>query len=439
MRLATYNPDQGRRELGLGLGMIAPAWQRGGTNEQILFNLFARSKIFLRDGSVAYTGSTVLRQNPATGEVKTGALDYNHVMPCGLALPMRYCGQPWINLCPVCSGAGTGLASNTKTGLARSLVEDTSTGDHYVSTAIASDIPDNTPHTIVGIVSRVSGSRHGFVRIFSGANAGDLVVNLDTGAVAVFSAGTVTASAATTRALGSGRYHVSFQITSTNFGASQAILFGINENGSTPDANFTGDGASGVTYEGFTIVAGTVIPPNVAEGATAAADLSPWTTGAPNNSVSGELTIIEAPIGWSAAALGANPFAVDINLAYAVSGVDVLYRTGTNSEGALKTDGALQNTLLGSLAEAENTLRMHGMQWDSTALRYYRGPTLAREDATLSPPWVNRVSWYIGSGGGGVSSWRGFCAAIEAPGGMTAAERAAFSRQVTGAVIRRAA
>lgn len=74
MRLATYNPDIGRRELGLGLGLIAPPQQRAGTDEYIFKNLLDRSWVSWRDGSMAATGGVGSAINPATGAVESGPM-----------------------------------------------------------------------------------------------------------------------------------------------------------------------------------------------------------------------------------------------------------------------------------------------------------------------------------------------------------------------------
>jgi len=233
-----------------------------------------------RDGSMslATPGCTFL--DPPTGAAISANRAYNLVGPGGLTLPMYTAFPAIVNLCPVASGAGVGLASNTLSGLARTITESAAASDHYLSTTISTDLPDNTQHIIRCIVYRKPGSlanRHAALRVFSGANAGGMVVDLDTGICTLSSGGTVTASAATSVAIGSGRWLVSYQITSTNFGASQALLMSINENGSTFDANFSGDGVSGIVYEAVTLVASALTPLGIAEAATRAADDSVWT------------------------------------------------------------------------------------------------------------------------------------------------------------------
>jgi hypothetical protein len=258
--------------LDLGLGLNRP-WR---ALDRILSDLRGDPNVQIagRDGSMSLANPGCTFLDPATGDAISANRAYNLVGPGGLTLPM-YTAFPAIeNLCPAVTSS-VALASNTLSGLTRTIVEDATNGVHGAGSAQLA-LTDGVVYAFTAIIRREVGARHAAVYWARSGQRAGFVIDLGTGVAtaATQGGGTVANLVSTTTALG---YKVTGTITNAAWGGTVQTTEAFNENGATLDINYQGDGVSSVSFNATTLVASTLTPLGIAEGATRAADANIWT------------------------------------------------------------------------------------------------------------------------------------------------------------------
>ena len=265
------------RNLSLGLGL------RGGKSEvdRILQSIRSDPAVQIagRDGSMSLADPGCTFLDPTTGATIAANRAYNLVGPDGLVLPMYTAFPAIVNLCPAVT-LDVDLTSNTLSGLSRTLVEGTENSQHYSGSA-AFALSDGTAYRFRAIVRRSSGSRHAIVRAqnIAGGTYVGVAINLSTGTLTDEKSAGATISNKSSTAV-TGGWLVVFDISMAAWGGNPSVYLLIT-NLDTGTSVYTGDGTSGVTFEAVTLVASTITPLGIAEGATRAADDAVWTTTIP--------------------------------------------------------------------------------------------------------------------------------------------------------------
>jgi hypothetical protein len=275
MRLATYNPDQGRRELGLGLGMIAPAWQRGGTDEAVIKNWLDRSWVMGRDGVLTPTGGTggaIL--SPRRGVSVTGPDSFDLPVPGYGSLKMAMAWDAITNLCAD-TNSSLRLAANSYSAPARVITEDNTTNTHYARQAAGVTLTDAATYRVGALIERVTGSRHAVLEVLGDSTTG-VVVNLDTLAATNLAASGGTVSDVVVTRYGTTGAVVWFRATSTGWGAAPKVIAGFSSNGTSLNS-YAGDNTSSLRFSNITLTPLTDYSPLMAENIVRAADSWVWT------------------------------------------------------------------------------------------------------------------------------------------------------------------
>jgi hypothetical protein len=167
-----------------------------------------------------------------------------------------------------------GLASNTLSGIVRTITEDTASTAHTMESAPAFTLTNATNYTVQATVRRVSGATPWVMIYFkAGANIAGVSVNVETGAVGNPNAG----NGASTRqvlSLGGGKFQISARISSAAWGGTGSLTVATSS-AETPDTH-TGDGSI-FEITGAAVHALAVPVPPLGEATTVNADLHTFT------------------------------------------------------------------------------------------------------------------------------------------------------------------
>jgi hypothetical protein len=397
-----------------------------------------KAQIYGRDGADGWTGATVC-QDPITGQMITGRIRTLLKLPGDLMIPL-VSGIGAMGTYIPTLGTLSGFTSMALSGLTRTTVEDSSTGaEHFGHSATALTVTDGAVYRARAIVRVVTGTRFlGLLWKRTGQTAG-IFIDPSNGAATAATEGGGTITNATSTSLGGGRYRVEYTMSNAAWGG-QISSRRIQHFASASLAanSFDGDGASSWAVEAWSVGGPNVTTPpiGVPEATSRAGDNNYWLLARPTSPVSGEFVSIVVPLFWSASANSVHPAGSNVRIHRSVTGVDEIYRASTNKfDATAQADGGSQQAYDANLAEASGVARMLTRKWDGTALRLYRGATLAASDTSLSPPWVARSDFYVGHVSGPGGHYHCLTGALYVDDGLTAAWRDVLHRYITGKTI----
>jgi hypothetical protein len=228
-------------------------------------------------GSVSQANPGCSFLDPPTNTVISANRAYNLVGPGGLVLPMYTAFPAIVNLCPAMT-SDTGLLSNTLNGLARTIIESDAVSTHQTLGA-ATTLTDGATYTMRCIVSTnaaaLAAGRLIHVTVTRTGQRAGFIFTPTTGSATATTVGGGTVSGLAVSAVGSSRYLVTLQVSNAAWGGTITPSFSMRLADNTQ--SYDGDAASGFTVDGFTIVASTLTPLGIAEGATRAEDVNAWT------------------------------------------------------------------------------------------------------------------------------------------------------------------
>lgn len=404
-----------------------------------LFNQISKkAQIYGRDGMDGWTGTTTC-QDPVTGQPITGRIRTLLKLPGDLTIPLVSSLAALSNQVPTL-GTLSGFTSMALSGITRTTVEDSSTGaEHFGHSATAFTVTDGAVYRARAIVRVISGTRFlGLLWKRTGQTAG-IFVDPSNGAVTAATEGGGTITDATSTSLGGGRYRVEYTMSNAAWGGQISSRRIQHFTSASLAANsFDGDGSSSWAIEAWTVSGANGAYPvyGLPEGTARSTDYNYWLLSRPTSPVAGEFMSIVVPLFWSASAAAVHPAGANVRIHRSVTGVDEIYRASTNKLDAVaQADGGAQTAYDSNLAEASGVARILSRKWDGTALRLYRGATLAASDTTLSPPWIARSDFYVGHAAGPAGSYGCLTGALYVDDGFTAAWRDAMHRHITGKTI----
>jgi hypothetical protein len=403
-----------------------------------LFNQISKkAQIYGRDGTDGWTGTTI-GQHPVTGQLVTGRIRHLLTFPGGLAVPLVASVHQVANQIPVL-GTLSGFTSMALSGITRTTVEDSTAGaEHFGHSATALTVTDGAVYRARAIVRVRTGTRFlGLLWKRTGQTAG-IFIDPSNGAVTAATEGGGTITAATSTSLGGGRYRVAYTMSNAAWGgqiSSRRIQHFTAAN--LANGTFDGDGAASWDVEAWTVNSANASFPalGVAEAATHSGDNNYWIPARPSSAVSGEFVSFVLPLFWSAAANSAHPAGANTRIHRSPTGGDEIARQNAGTESVGQADGGTQSVTVANLAESSGVLRMLTRKWDGTALRLYRGATLAGSDTTLSPPWVARTDFHVGHLAGPAGHYICLAGALLIDGVLADALRDALHRYVTDKTI----
>jgi hypothetical protein len=236
---------------------------------QILNQLWADPafKVSGRNGALTFTGGGVNTLHPFTRAVTTGQITHTVPVPGGNKLTL-WSGMPAIaNLWIAPTATATGVSSSLA-NVARTVTEDGSTGVHETFSAESVALTNGASYRLYADVQRSTGSRHAVVVLRRTGEAAGMVVDLSTGAITAYTEGGGSATATESYALPGGGWRVACTVSNAAWGGSVATYLGVSESGNSLDVTYAGDSASGVVFDGVTLIAGTLGFFCVGEGAT---------------------------------------------------------------------------------------------------------------------------------------------------------------------------
>jgi hypothetical protein len=281
-----------------------------------------------------------------------------------------------------------GLASNTLSGIVRTITEDTAATAHTMASASAFTLTNATNYTVQATVRRVSGATPWVMIYFkAGANIAGVSVNVETGAVGNPNAGNGT-STRQVLSLGGGKFKISALISSEAWGGT-GLLTVATSNAETPDTH-TGDGSI-FEITGAAVHALLIPVPPLGEASTVNENQHVMTTGV---GLSGAILACAVPIYWSSSAGSAHPSMQSARITDYQAGNDALLKS--TSDISQKTDTTLQSASAAALAMSASVPTTRFQSWDTNYLRLFRDGVQAAEDATLAGPWVARTSFRVG-------------------------------------------
>jgi hypothetical protein len=377
-------------------------------------------------GSMSLTDPTCSFLDPPTNTVISANRAYNLVGPGGLVLPMYTAFPQIVNLATAFTNIPTGLASYTLSGLSRTIIENDANSIHYISHAVIT-LTDGASYRARALVRRSSGTRGAYLTWGRSGQRVGLAINLATGAITNFTQGGGAVSSTSSTRKGQS-WLIEFTFTNAAWGGAVDGFIGTNTDGTTTFQSYQGDGTSGVTFEAVTLVASTLTPLGIAEGATRAADANIWTPSPAPSATSGEFVAIAVPFYWSVAAATQHPNGANANMMGSATGVNFIYKNGTNDRVAKADAGGTQVTDAPALADTSGKIRMMSQRWDASGLYHYRGATLAASDvAGITAPWTDVTELYAGhSTSLSADPWFGAVSLIYRAGGFSEAQRAAL-------------
>lgn len=331
------------------------------------------------------------------------------------------------NLVPVMS-SNSGLASNTLSGLSRTVVENTANALHVGISPSTFSLTDGATYRLSAIVSRGVGSRHAAIAIGRTGQFAILAVDLDSGTLPnIAQSGGGTIANKSIQSLGGGRYKVQADISNAAWGGAVQV-YGYVNNAAVWATTYTGDGVSSIIYEAVTLEAASFPGLPLGEGVALTAQGVRWNLATLTSVTAGEEAFLTVPYGWSVPAATAHPTTVNATWLDS-SSADYVYKPGAaTAEYAVKTDGGTQVAAVAAApAETAGAGIVRGDSWDAAALKLYRAAAVVGSDATLSPPWAGRGYRDIACRGNS-QQWFGGVAPFLANGRtFTAAERSLLS------------
>jgi hypothetical protein len=324
-----------------------------------------------------------------------------------------------------------GLSSFARSGITRTLVENSSTTKHTAYNSIA--LSNSTVYLVQGVVKRAAGTRNAIIIAdTAGANTAGIGLNLTDGTSQAIVRGNGVATSASSKLLPDGSTRFSILISSPNWGGT--VYFNIKNSITSPGTidTYAGDGVSSVVFTGVSVTTVVVPFPLIGEATTVNADIHTFTI--PTTQQTGAALFCGVPIYWGCPAGGPSPV---LNGRYYEDGSDTEGITIANNNAvAVYGSAAVKYALFSAVPlQSPSVPRTLARIWTPTKQELWKDGFLAATGSGTYT-WVTRSSVNIGNTSAGTKPFSGLVVGAFCQGFVPSpAQVGAWGRSVVRSLI----